>query len=131
MIHFRFIRDDMISDYGNFYDFCYLKKVTRLLCFIITITLTDSCSHCPPHLFSQLSPEETGIHFINHNIDSDSLNILDYLYYYNGAGVCVGDINNDGLPDIYFASNTEGNPLYLNKGNFKFEDITAFAGVKG
>jgi hypothetical protein len=88
---------------------------------------------CNKHqaLFSKLSSKETGIDFINTNIDSDTLNILDYLYYYNGAGVAVGDINNDGLPDIFFVSNTGGNKLYLNKGNWHFEDITDKAGVKG
>ena len=78
-----------------------------------------------------MESSSTGIDFENANIDTDSLSIIDYLYYYNGAGVAVGDINNDGLPDIYFASNTGGNKLYLNKGNFKFEDITAAAGVAG
>ncbi len=82
-------------------------------------------------LFTKLSSKETGIDFINKNIDTDTLNILDYLYYYNGAGVAVGDINNDGLPDIFFVSNTGGNKLYLNKGNWHFEDITEKAGVKG
>lgn len=84
-----------------------------------------------PTRFTRLEPSSTGIEFINPNTDTDSLSIIDYLYYYNGAGVAVGDINNDHLPDIYFTSNTNGNRLYLNKGNFKFEDITASAGVAG
>lgn len=81
--------------------------------------------------FERLESQATGIDFINSNTDTDSLNILDYLYYYNGAGVAAGDINNDGLTDLYFVSNQEENHLYLNKGNFKFEDITRSAGVAG
>lgn len=102
--------------------------VARCLAVCLAVSLS-SCSD--PPLFKKLSPAQTGIGSVNHNSDTDTLNILDYLYYYNGAGVCVGDINNDGLPDIYIASNTGGNKLYLNKGNFTFEDITAAAGVGG
>ena len=82
-------------------------------------------------MFSLLPAEKTGIHFENKIEDTDTLNILDYLYYYNGGGVAIGDINNDGLPDIYFTSNQGSNKLYLNKGGFKFEDITNKAGVQG
>ncbi len=82
-------------------------------------------------LFTRLKASETGVAFVNKNVDRDTLSILDYLYYYNGAGVAVGDINNDGLPDIYLAANEGGNKLYLNKGNFVFEDITDKAGVGG
>jgi len=83
-------------------------------------------------LFEVLPADRTNIHFINRPTESDSLNILDYLYYYNGGGVAAGDINNDGLPDLYFTSNSPGgNKLYLNKGNMEFEDITGSAGVAG
>ncbi|GAB4008997.1 VCBS repeat-containing protein [Spirosoma migulaei] len=82
-------------------------------------------------LFQTLDSTQTGIGFINHLIPTEKVNILDYLYFYNGGGVSAGDINNDGLTDLYFVSNQGKNKLYLNKGNFKFEDITEKAGVAG
>ena len=82
-------------------------------------------------LFQVLDSTQTGIGFVNHLAPTEKLNILDYLYFYNGGGVSAGDINNDGLTDLYFVSNQGKNKLYLNKGNFKFEDITAKAGVEG
>ncbi|MES1217138.1 MAG: VCBS repeat-containing protein [Bacteroidota bacterium] len=99
--------------------------------YLIIVSLVLGGCHKKQTLFSRVSAGETGIDFVNKIKDTDSLNILDYLYYYNGAGVAVGDINNDGLPDIYFTANQGGNKLYLNKGNFKFEDITEKAGIKG
>jgi hypothetical protein len=71
----------------------------------------------------------SGITFRNKLTFTERLNPYTYRNFYNGAGVAVGDINNDGLHDIYFAANQAGNRLYLNKGNFAFEDITAKAGV--
>jgi hypothetical protein len=82
-------------------------------------------------LFQSLDSTQTGVSFVNHVLPNEKLNILDYLYFYNGGGVSAGDINNDGLMDLYFVSNQGKNKLYLNKGNFKFEDITAKAGVEG
>ena len=76
-----------------------------------------------------MDSESTGIHFNNVSAENEQINILTYEYLYNGGGVAIGDINNDGLKDIYFTSNNLGNKLYLNKGNFKFEDITNKAGV--
>lgn len=97
--------------------------------FVVCLFLEGCNNHVT--LFTRVNPDQSNIHFVNQNTDTDTLNTLDYLYYYNGAGVAVGDINNDGLPDIFFVSNTQGNKLYLNKGNLKFEDITDKAHVKG
>ena len=82
-------------------------------------------------LFEELSPFRTGVKFSNDLAYDENFNIFTYRNYYNGGGVGLGDINNDGLIDIFFNSNLEKNRLYLNKGDFKFEDITDFAGVAG
>ncbi|MDJ0644656.1 MAG: VCBS repeat-containing protein [Flavobacteriaceae bacterium] len=79
--------------------------------------------------FESLPADSTGIHFSNDLFFKDDLNIIEFLYYYNGGGVAVGDINNDGLDDIYFTSNMTSDKLYLNLGNFKFKDITQVAGI--
>ncbi|MBL4705445.1 MAG: VCBS repeat-containing protein, partial [Flavobacteriales bacterium] len=79
--------------------------------------------------FTLLTSEQTGIDFINEIKDGPQINVIFYEYYHNGGGVAVGDINNDGLPDIYFTSNLFENKLYLNKGDLKFEDITQTANV--
>src|SRR6185312_16643235 len=101
-----------------------------LYCLLISVILV-SCNRTNP-LFITLPPSQTHIDFVNRPVKKDLLNILYYLYYYNGGGVAIGDINNDGLPDIYFTANDKGhNKLYLNKGNFEFEDITDKAGVAG
>src|SRR2546423_328411 len=80
-------------------------------------------------LFELLKPEATGITSPTNRPEKPDFNILNYLYYYNGAGVAVGDIDGDGLPDLYFTSNIGSNRLYRNKGNYQFEDITNRAGV--
>ncbi len=80
-------------------------------------------------LFSRLSPSDTGIEFNNVNVENEDYNVLVYEYFYNGGGVAVGDINNDGLVDVYLSSNQRENKLYLNKGDFQFEDITARSGT--
>jgi hypothetical protein len=73
--------------------------------------------------------KNTGINFVNKITDSKDFNVLVYRNFYNGAGVAIGDINNDGLSDIFFTSNQGSNKLYLNKGNFEFEDISSKAGL--
>jgi len=84
-----------------------------------------------PTLFSLLSPEETGIDFINEVVNEKDFNVFKYRNFYNGGGIAIGDINNDGLPDVYLTSNRLKNKLYLNKGDFKFEDISESSNTIG
>jgi len=88
-------------------------------------------SELAPTLFTLLPAEQTGIDFINHVENQKNFNIFKYRNFYNGGGVAIGDVNNDGLSDIYLTGNMVANKLYLNKGNFKFEDISASAGIEG
>ena len=81
--------------------------------------------------FDQPGPGKTGVTFANNIKESDALNILDYLYFYNGGGVAVGDVDNDGLPDIFFSGNQVPNKLYRNQGGMRFEDISEQAGISG
>ena len=101
----------------------------RLFAIALMTILFYSCSD--KTLFEQVNPSHSGISFNNSIPETDSINILDQENVYNGGGVGIGDFNNDGLQDIYFTGNQVANKLYLNKGNFKFEDITAKAGVDG
>jgi len=79
--------------------------------------------------FEVLDAEQTGVEFVNKVENVEDFNIFLYRNFYNGGGVAIGDINNDGLSDIYFTNNMGDNALYLNKGNFQFQDITSAAGV--
>ncbi len=80
-------------------------------------------------LFTLLSAKETGINFINHNKENNDFNYFSYEYFYNGGGVAIADFNNDNLQDIVFTANMAANKLYINKGNFVFEDITKTANI--
>lgn len=79
--------------------------------------------------FTKMEPVDTGVDFENRVTEGVEFNFLNYLYFYNGGGVAVGDINNDGLDDLFFTSNQEANRLYLNQGDFQFEDVTESAGI--
>jgi hypothetical protein len=82
-------------------------------------------------MFERVPSSHSGIRFNNEIVENDTINPLDKLNIYNGGGVGIGDFNNDGLQDIYFIGNAVPNRLYLNKGDFKFEDVTQKAGVGG
>jgi hypothetical protein len=96
-----------------------MKKLLLLL----YAGLLVSCSESPK--FNLLPSKQTGIKFNNIIVENDSMNIMKYEHIYNGAGVGVADLNNDGLQDLIFAGNQVSTRIYLNLGNFKFKDITA------
>ncbi len=95
---------------------------------IILMAVVTGCGQ-PSTLFTRMDEGRTGIHFKNTLVENSDANVLNYAYFYNGGGVSVGDINNDGLPDLLFTGNMSPNRLYLNKGNFSFQDITDISGV--
>jgi hypothetical protein len=101
------------------------KKITKAaLVLLVGFCFTVQGLFAQQPLFNLLSSKQTNIKFSNDINETESLNVLSYEYFYNGGGVAVGDINNDGLPDLLFTGNMKPNKLYLNLGNMKFKDIT-------
>jgi enediyne biosynthesis protein E4 len=114
------------------YSMKYIALVSLVLFASCNRSETKNKNAADAHtLFTLVSAKQSNIDFINRVEDDSVFNILTYRNFYNGGGVAIGDINNDGLPDIYFTSNKEKNKLYLNKGNFVFEDISEKAGIGG
>lgn len=107
-----------------------MRRIKNGCIAIIILLLVLSCND-KKQLFQKLDSDDSGITFENTLSPTEDLNIIDYLYFYNGGGVAIGDINGDELPDLFFSGNQVKNRLYLNKGNLKFEDITEQAGVAG
>ena len=102
--------------------------VGQIVAWCICASVIGACGREDP-LFTQMAPESTGVTFENRVVEQEGFNVLVYEYFYNGAGVAAGDIDNDGLPDLYFTSNMGPDRLYLNRGNWVFEDITERSGI--
>ncbi len=114
------------------------RQITSLTILLFCFFILSSCEEetavnttSDSTIFNKLDQDATGVHFANTLKENDSLNYFTYAYIYMGGGVSVGDINNDGLTDLYFTGNMVPNKLYLNKGNLTFEDISDQAGVSG
>ena len=103
-----------------------LKKIYAAA--LLSLVLSG-CTSKNDKLFTLLDEDDTGIDYSNMLRESDDMNVMNYSYFYNGAGVSVGDINNDGLQDLLFTGNMVKNRLYINKGNFEFENITDKSGI--
>lgn len=104
---------------------------SRLFALLISLLWLAACTtgESEHSLFKLLPPDQTGVTFANTITTDDSVNVQTDVYVYNGAGVAVGDIDNDGLPDLFFTGNMVSSRLYLNKGQMRFDDITERAGV--
>ncbi|MEM6807421.1 MAG: VCBS repeat-containing protein, partial [Bacteroidota bacterium] len=105
------------------------EKLIFIFLFLFATSQGVEAQSSSQKLFELLSPKKTGIHFSNNLKDTKRDNILIYSNFYGGAGVGLGDINNDGLLDIFFAGNQVADKLYLNRGNLEFEDISVSAGI--
>ncbi len=111
-----------------------VNRILFLICILIVSCNKQNNSQTNKELpenapFSSINSQLSGLEFSNDLVDTGDLNIIEYLYYYNGGGVALGDINNDGLDDIYLTANQKPDKLYLNLGNLKFKDISLESGI--
>ncbi|MCB0559839.1 MAG: VCBS repeat-containing protein [Lewinellaceae bacterium] len=129
------MKKEFLAKAGQTYSKRWLQRPGRLSgrvwafnCWLLVLWLSG-CAEEPAPLFTTVDPGQSGVHFSNDLHYTEEYNPYTYRNFYNGGGVALGDINNDGLLDIYFSGNLVSNKLYLNKGNLQFEDITEQAGV--
>jgi enediyne biosynthesis protein E4 len=104
--------------------------IAALFCSIFCLVISCKKKQDTPALFELQTPNKTNINFTNQVENSKDFNIFSYRNFYNGGGVAIGDINNDGFADVFFTANMGANKLYVNKGNFNFDDISLKAGIE-
>ncbi|MFN5325595.1 MAG: VCBS repeat-containing protein [Bacteroidota bacterium] len=102
--------------------------MNRTIIILLFVLLASINSDAQEKLFTLLDPKKTGVHFTNEINESEGLNVLAYEYFFNGAGVAVGDLDNDGLEDLFFTANMKPNKLFKNLGNLSFKDISQQVG---
>ena len=102
----------------------------KVVIFVLSLLACFACRDNKPR-FIVTDPTETGVGFTNQLTETEQENVLTFEYFYNGAGVAAGDLNNDGKVDLYYTGNQVANKLFINKGGFAFDDITIKAGVAG
>ncbi|MDQ6814723.1 MAG: VCBS repeat-containing protein, partial [Bacteroidota bacterium] len=109
----------------------YWKKCSRSVIVLVLASAFFACTSSDKRVYSfrTLDSQYTGLNFSNKLTSTDSFNLFEYMYFYNGAGVGAGDFNNDGLIDLFFSSNQGNNTLYLNTGHLHFKDVTAEAKI--
>ena len=117
-----------IDAYGEIDPLLLMNSKQLIVCLAAILTCINTFAQNKP-LFESIPSSKTGVSFKNVLKETPKSNVLTYEYFFNGGGTAVGDINNDGLDDIYFTANMASNKLYLNQGDFKFNDITKSAGV--
>ena len=108
-----------------------MKTSIRIAPCVVMFLVVVGCKNKQQFYFKKISSTHSGIHFNNEIKETDSINIIDFSNVYNGGGVGIADFNNDGLQDVYFTGNLVENKLYINKGDFKFNDVTKESGTEG
>ena len=110
-----------------------MNEIKTLVKIVLIAAVLNACgeNERSTALFKEVSPKASTLNFTNTITETEDFSVLSYNNMYMGGGVAVGDMNNDGLPDLYFTANQEKNRLFLNKGDLKFEDITEAAKVAG